>query len=288
MDSTICNKKIKITKRKRNILIISISLVILVSVLIIDLYRSNNCLKVSTHSLDSEKVSSSVRVGVISDLHGKVFGEDNDVLFEKLKAQNPQIILVVGDMISNDQTADEDINALSVFLNTLCDIAPVYYSVGNHERFNPRYENIYEVIDSSEAVLLSDEYTDLNVAGINIRLGGITYYRFWDEESDVFLETFCNTENFKLLMCHHPEFYQWGIKNYDIDLTVSGHTHGGMVKLPILGPLYAPEQGWFPEFGAGLYNEENGSIAVTTGLASSPSYLPRVFNRPEIMIIDLM
>lgn len=287
MNSIFC-KKNKITKRKRNILIISISLVILVSILIIDLYRSNNCLKVSTHNIDSEKVSSCVRVGVISDLHGKVFGEDNDVLFEKLKAQNPQIILVVGDMISSDQTADEDINALSVFLNTLCDIAPVYYSVGNHERFNPRYENIYEVIDSSEAVLLSDEYTDLNVAGINIRLGGITYYRFWDEESEAFLETFCNTESFKLLMCHHPEFYQWGIKNYDIDLTVSGHTHGGMVKLPILGPLYAPEQGWFPEFGAGLYNEENGSIAVTTGLASSPSYLPRVFNRPEIMIIDLM
>lgn len=287
MNSIFC-KKNKITKRKRNILIISISFVILISILIIDLYQSNNCLKVSTHSLDSEKVSSCVRVGVISDLHGKVFGEDNDVLFEKLKAQNPQIILVVGDMIANDQTADEDINALSVFLNTLCDIAPVYYSVGNHERFNPRYENIYEVIDSSEAVLLSDEYTDLNVAGINIRLGGITYYRFWDEDSDVFLEDFCNTENFKLLMCHHPEFYQWGIKKYDIDLTVSGHTHGGMVKLPILGPLYAPEQGWFPEFGAGLYNEEKGSIAVTTGLASSPSYLPRVFNRPEIMIIDLM
>lgn len=282
-----CSQKNLKSKKSNIIRTILYILILLIIILAVDLYRSNNCIKVSTHTLNEEMITSPVRVGVISDLHGKVYGDNNEVLLEKIKNEEPQIILVVGDMISGDSTGEEAITALSDFLSTLDDIAPVYYSIGNHERFNPEFEKICKAINSAGAELLSDEYRDLNIAGENIRLGGITYYRSWDEDANAFLENFSDTENYKLLMCHHPEFYQWGIKNYKIDLTVSGHTHGGMVKLPLLGPLYAPEQGWFPEYGAGLYKKENGRIAVTTGLASSPSYLPRLFNRPEIMIIDL-
>lgn len=274
--------------KKRRIRIILLILILLVAFVGIDLYRSNNCIKFTDCTLESEKIQTPVRIGIISDLHGKVFGNSNDVLLNKIKNKKPQIILAVGDMIPVDGTEEDDIKKLSDFLKSLGDIAPVYYSIGNHERFNARLSDIKSAIADAGATLLENEYRDINVGNCTIRLGGISYYRSWDEDANAYLEDFCNTNTYKILMCHHPEFYQWGIENYPIDLTVSGHTHGGMIKLPIIGPLYAPEQGWFPEFGAGLYKEENGTLAVTTGLGSSPDYLPRLFNRPEIMIIDLV
>lgn len=284
----ITSQKNKNRRKNRRIRIIIFILILLVAFIGIDLYRSNNCIKITDFTLQSEKVQSAVRLGVISDLHGKTFGDNNDVLLKKIRNENPQIILAVGDMISKDCFEQEDIQHLADFVCALQEIAPVYYVLGNHEQTNPRLSDIKSVIADAGAVLLEDEYRDINIGSAKIRLGGISYYRFWDTEANAYLEDFTNTDTYKVLMCHFPEFYQWGIKDYPIDLTVSGHTHGGMIKLPLIGPLYAPEQSWFPEYGAGLYEEENGILTVTTGLGSSPSYLPRLFNRPEIMIIDLV
>ena len=196
---------------------------------------------------------------------------------------------MTGDFLTTDSTEKSDIEYLEQIICSLEKSAPVYFSIGNQERFNPQLEKICETVENAGGTVLDCNYIDLNVNGNSLRIGGISYYRFWDEESNTFIRKFAKTGNdtFTLLLCHNPEFYLWGIKNYNIDLVVSGHTHGGMVKLPLFGPIYAPEQGWFPDYAAGLYEFPKGYLAVTTGLSASPKYLPRLFNRPEIMIIDL-
>ncbi len=264
-------------------------LVILLIAFLVSLYVSNACIKITRHTLESEKVASPVRLAVVSDLHSKEFANNNASLYSKLENSKPDLILAVGDMISDKHTDAQGIEYLKEVFTGLCNIAPVYYSLGNHERHSSALENIKTSIAASGAVLLERSYEDINIKGNNIRLFGLSYYLSWDEDANDFIADCLQTDSdvFSLLLCHNPEFYVWGIKQYPIDLIVSGHTHGGMLKLPILGPVYAPEQGWFPKYAAGFYPRENGHLAVTTGLGSSPEFLPRIFNRPEIMIIDV-
>ncbi len=274
---------------KRVLLILLNSFLVLLISFLASLHISNTCIKVSYHIIESEKVNSPIRIAVVSDLHSKVFEEDNTPLYAKIAENNPHLIFAVGDMITKSHTEPQYIDALGKVVSSLCEIAPVYYSLGNHELSNPLLEEIKLTIAENGAVLLENETEDIDVNGNTLRLMGLSYYRSWDKEQNRFLyNSLQDSENiFSVLLCHFPEFYIWGIKNHSVDLTVSGHTHGGMVKLPLIGPLFAPEQGWFPKYAAGFYEMENGYLAVTTGLGSSPENLPRVFNRPEIMIIDV-
>ncbi len=275
-------------KNQRRVLLLSVCAVLLIAFLV-SLYVSNTCIKITHHTLESEKVTSPVRLAVISDLHSKRFAKDNADLYAKIEQSDPDLILTVGDMISDDRTDAQGIRYIKEVLSRLCEIAPVYCSLGNQERRTPTLENIKDSLKESGAVLLEQDYEDITINGNNFRVLGLSYYRFWDTEANCFLADHTGTEpdTFTLLLCHNPEFYQWGIKDYPIDLTVSGHTHGGMLKIPLIGPVYAPEQGWFPKYAAGFYPQEKGYLAVTTGLGSSPEYMPRIFNRPEIMIIDV-
>ena len=287
-ETTAKNRKKLSRKAKR---IISISLILsLLAAFCISIVVSNYSLKITTESFDSNKVDAPIKLALISDLHTRSFGDNNEDLITSIAAELPDVILLAGDIVSSDSTSDNDFKYLHNLVFELSKIAPVYFSIGNHERFNPYAETICSFVKSAGGTVLDGEFQDVLINGTPVRIGAISYYRFWDEESNSFLQEFTNAGNdtFTLLLCHNPEFYVWGIKNYNIDLIASGHAHGGMVNLPLLGPLYAPEQGWFPEYAAGLYETEcGGHFAVTTGLGSSPEYMPRIFNRPEIMIIEI-
>lgn len=276
--------KRKFPKKSRRIIIIALILAFFTS-----LVASNFCIKITKEVIYSEKIDEPLRIALISDLHSRSYGEKNEVLINKIEKESPDLILMAGDILTQDSENKSDFEYLTNLVSSLSKISPVYFVIGNQERFNSSLDVIRSCVILSGGVILDDEYTDISLKGNRIRIGGLSYYRFWDEDANAFLSDFADTDSntFTLLLCHHPEFYQWGVKNFSIDLVVSGHTHGGMLKLPLIGPVYAPEQGWFPEYGAGLYKEDNGYLAVTTGLASSPAYLPRFFNSPEIMIIDL-
>lgn len=277
------------TKKKKRLVILASVAGVLLLAFLISLLISNNCIKVSRFTIDSEKVQNPVRIAVISDMHSKEFMDGNKSLYSKIEQNHPDIILTVGDMISGENTSQKAIDYLSEVLTSLGEIAPVYYSLGNHEIRNARFDDICTAVKDAGATLLEGTFSDITVNSAKLRLGGISYYRSWGEDDNNYIKDLVNADKdaFTLLLCHNPEFYLWGIENYPVDLTVSGHTHGGMVKLPLFGPVYAPEQGFFPEYAAGFYQMEKGYLAVTTGLGSSPEFLPRVFNRPEIMIIDV-
>lgn len=254
-----------------------------------NLYASNSFVKVTRYTMESDKIHTPVRLAVISDLHSKKFSDNNNKLYREIAQSKPDLILMPGDMISKSHTCQEDVDYLMNFIKTLDDIAPVYYSLGNHEKSHRLLFNIKFAANQAGATVLEEDYRDIIINGNNLRLFGLSYYRSWDNKVNRFISDCLQTDDdvFSVLLCHNPEFYLWGIKHYPVDLTVSGHTHGGMVNIPLLGAVYAPEQGWFPDYAAGFYREENGYLAVTTGLGSSPEYFPRVFNRPQIMIIDV-
>ncbi|MBQ9742145.1 MAG: metallophosphoesterase [Ruminococcus sp.] len=277
-------------KNQRLRIIILILLGLFLIYLCADLYISNSLIKVNNLSVDNSKVNSTVRIGVVSDLHNKKFRNSNQSLYDNLRTQEPHIILTVGDMLGRNHTEEEDIEYLQEVLMKLSQIAPVYSSLGNHELDSPMLEDIRSAITASGATLLDKDYTDITINDTPLRIGGLSYYRDWDSSTIQFLYEFSEVsdDRFTLLLCHFPEYYEWGIENFPVDLMVSGHTHGGMIRLPFVGGLIAPDQGLFPEYDAGLYDTTcGGKLAITTGLGSSPSFVPRFNNRPEIMIIDV-
>jgi len=226
-------------------------------------------------------INSSITLVLLSDLHDSSFGEGNERLIRKVKKCEPDVIFTVGDMVSN---YNEDYSCLDTLYEDLAEIAPVYCSLGNHELSHPESEEIKKILNK-HATLLDNEYIELELNGTEVRLGGLTQYHPANEEAKAFVADFADTDKFKLLLCHYPEYYIWGVDEVKIDLMLSGHTHGGQVIIPFKGGLYAPEQGYFPKYDYGVFYEENTTLVITRGLGTSRQALPRFNNPPEVLCL---
>lgn len=244
---------------------------------------SYHTLNITHHSIASLEVSDAINIVLLSDLHESGFGKDNTRLIQKVREQSPDLIFTVGDMVNGDT---EDFSYLAPLYDSLSEIAPTYSSLGNHELSNPHIEEIRELL-STHSNFLDNQYTEINVNGTDIRLGGLMGYHPANEEIKAFVADFADTDKFTLLLSHCPEYYTWGVDEVKIDLMVSGHTHGGQVILPFIGGVYAPEQGYFPEFDYGVFYEENATLVITRGLGSSKQPVPRFNNPPEIISLTL-
>ena len=189
-------------------------------------------------------------------------------------------------------------------IRQLTDAAPVYYSMGNQEmEFEKTHPGLRQHIVEAGAVLLDEDYVDIEIGGQQIRLGGMYNYAFGDDgnghmvkdlmdpHTRAFLEDFQNTDRYKIMMAHRPDSFIFSdaYDTWDIDLVVSGHLHGGQVTIPFVGGLYAGDQGWFPEYDYGLYHfNAVKNMIITRGLGSGKENLPRFNNIPEIVEIDLI
>lgn len=268
--------------------------------IIFNIYRSYHGIKVTTYSYCSEKISESVKAIIIADLHDHVFGRDNDELIEKITAQQPDCIFMVGDMLNGDS---ENTQKIVYLIKQLKNIAPIYYAWGNHELIwqENHGENLQKQIESAGAIVVNENWCDIEINGQEIRVGGLYEWAYgYDEKidydvSDVrlrvsqFLTEYQDTESLKIMLAHRPEAFACSsaARNYDIDLVISGHLHGGQVVLPLLGGIYATEQGWFPEYVHGMYEKDNMNILITSGLSTNKKMVPRWNNPPEIMVLEL-
>ena len=243
--------------------------------------------------------SPDVRAAVISDLHGNSFGEYNAELISRIEREKPDIIFILGDMMNSDGDAGE----LFDLCFKLSDIAPTYYALGNHELeyMKAAQADLVSLIESSGVAVLEREYADIDVNGTALRVGGMFDYAFaagttestsaenMDPAVFGFLSDFENTDRYKIMLCHRPDSFIFGdaAQTWDVDLVLSGHTHGGQVRLPVLGGAFAPDQGRFPSYDAGLFEKGKVWLFITRGLGSQPSTVPRINNLPEIAVLSL-
>lgn len=252
-----------------------------------------------TYTVALQNLGSSVRVILLSDLHGKSFGRENSRLIAKIQEQSPDAIFLDGDMI--DRSADPtDVQELLRLIERLHEIAPVYFAPGNHElEYMQTDTSLLTQVAEAGAVVVNDSYVDVTIAGQPLRIGGTMGHAFYFGRSEEefssspeyqFLKAFEDTDVPKICLAHMPDTFIFnGAYNlWNVDLVLSGHTHGGLIRLPFIGGLYAPMQGWFPEYDQGYFRlGEHMQMVITSGLAGH-GMIPRINNPPEIVVIDLV
>lgn len=271
-------------------------LLLLIIAAAVDIAVSQKFLSLQQYNYSNLKVKTGVRIVQLSDLHNYQFGKNNSRLIGKIYEQTPDMILMTGDMLNGD---DDSLNSLLSVVRQCVQIAPVYFSYGNHEKeYVGKFvsdEEFRAQIEQAGACVLDKEYADIRVNGQEIRIGGIYGYvlsdtsEAGDRSEQIFMKEFTDTDRLKILLSHIPEgLLLWkSMERWDVDLIFSGHVHGGQVRLPFMGGLYDPEEGYFPEYTKGIFQCGYGTMILSGGLGSSRG-VPRVNNLPELVVCQII
>lgn len=280
------------TKKAKMILC---TLTALLFVLIIWTIWGNTALAVNTITISNSRIPTSFsgfKIAQVSDLHNAEFGENNARLLKLLSKNEPDIIVITGDLIDAQHT---NIDIALNFVKEAIQIAPVYYVTGNHEASLSQYDRLKDGLESVGVSVLDDRVVELERDGEKITLIGLSDPDF-TIKSDVFEEVpamvrtklkdlISNKSGYTILLSHRPELFQ-SYADCNVDLVFSGHAHGGQFRLPLIGGLIAPNQGLFPKYDAGLYSDQNTNMIVSRGIGNS--IIPfRFNNRPEIVLVEL-
>ena len=263
-----------------------------------------NTLEVTKYVVENKKVPKEFdgyNIVQISDLHSKLFGENNKKLIQKIKSLNPDIVVVTGDLIDGE---NNNYNVALDFMKEISKLYRVYYIIGNHEqkslikKYKDEYKDYFNKLHKIDFVNLDNNKVEIVKWDSNINLYGLTVpyscykYLFDNQETtsiDIdFLEEKLgkvDREQFNILLAHTPfyfdEYEKWGA-----DLTLCGHVHGGIVRLPIVGGLLSPDRKFFPKYDLGEYTKNKSTMIVSKGLGGS-KVLIRVNCKPEIVNIKL-
>lgn len=240
---------------------------------------------ITRYSINSDRFNGRMRIALVADLHGVDF----NAVISACRDMSPDCIAVAGDLTDDLASSEPDIVAINEsgfeFLHQATAVAPVFYSFGNHER-NCTDEGI-DAVKRTGATLLNDSYIyfgGMYIGGLMSGfIGANKRHAYFTPPPNVeWLDTFAALDRFKLLICHHPEYYPKFIRPRDIDLTLSGHAHGGQIRLGRQG-IYASGQGLFPKYTAGLVD---GRLIISRGLANHTP-VPRLFNPAELVFVDI-
>ena len=288
-------KKNKLTKKQ--VLIIASCLLLLC---ILAAFALCEDLKTVIYTVDSDKINGNIRIAVISDLHSSKFGSGQSDLIAAIDKSDPDVVLLTGDIFEEDRD-HENVKAL---LSHVGKKYTCFFVTGNHEyRFSS--DELYKLrslVRSYGVAILDGDSTVLTVNGESIRIAGVNdpcgdnfveldnygnaIERPRFDESLTRLSNVASDGIFTVLMSHRPDYFE-KYASLGFDLTVSGHAHGGQIVIPgLVNGLFAPDQGLFPEYAGGRYEIGESVMIVSRGLCRM-AFRPRVFNRPELVIIDV-
>ncbi len=232
------------------------------------------------------------RIAQISDLHNTTFGEGNRQLIDSVRSFHPNIIVLTGDTIDSRHT---DVAAALQTAQQLQAIAPLYYVTGNHEQRIPEEaQRLEEGLTEMGAEVLHDRSVIIRRKGRKIRLIGIDDPNYIDPKKNAFdnskkvakkIKNLYKGTEFTILLSHRPEIYETYCST-GVDMVLAGHAHGGQVRLPLVGAVYCPSQGWFPRYTEGVIQDGDTTMIVSRGLGQSVVPV-RVNNSPELVCIRL-
>ena len=284
----------ELVRKKRIKIVLLVLCTALVLAAVLSLVLSRYALSVSEYTVSSERIEAPMRVVQLSDLHNCTFGKGNARLIGRILALEPDIVVMTGDMCT---CSVEDVRVPLALTEELSKHVPVYFAMGNHEISHEEHfsTDLQGRFQAAGATVLDDAFLEIECNGNDLRIGGWYGYclkptsKVWIQEEQDFLSAFGDTERFRLLLSHHPEGTMlWGgIDEREIELVLSGHIHGGVVRLPWIGALYAPDQGWFPECTEGMMEGAGGAAILSRGLGTG-TFIPRFCNVPEIVCVDLV
>lgn len=240
-----------------------------------------------TYTVTSPKLTTEVRLAVVTDFHSS---DNADDVAAMTASCAPDAVLMVGDMFDDDTQNRPTERTLSL-MRQLSALYPCYYVSGNHEAWTGEMDALYQQTEEAGVTVLRMSSGVLTVRGQRIALCGIPdpYEMVFsgapdtEEQLRQALED-VDSADFTVLLAHRPELLA-KYAQFPLDLVVSGHAHGGQVRIPgVLNGLYAPNQGWFPKLAGGAYTQDGTTLIVSRGLAVR-TRLPRIFNRPEVVLV---
>lgn len=267
-------------KRKRKRLVIW---GIVIVVLLIFSILNNKILTVSEYTFSDSRIKEGFTIVQISDLHNARFGLHNSRLIKRIKELSPDMIVITGDLVDGSHT---NIGVGVEFCGKAAEICPTYYVTGNHEHWldDDEKTELFDGIKNSGTIILDDETVNIDICGNAVQLCGL------DDDSlytDMLRDLSADFDRSKpvILLAHEPQYFEDYCK-YSPDLVLTGHAHGGQVRLPFVGGLVAPDQGFFPEYTEGEFVDGGTHMIISRGLGNS--VIPvRVFDLPEIVCVHV-
>lgn len=264
-------------------------------------YVERKKIEICRYNVKSSKINSKLRIIMLADLHSKDYGNGNQKLIEMIKEESPDIILIAGDMFVGSRKDDCQV-AMSI-ISQLTNIAPVFYGLGNHEDrvkdyidewTESKYHWYATQIKAMGVTILDNQSQLICINGESINLTGLTAPREYFEKFnhtimpvDLISQLVgdSNREVYQILIAHNPvhleSYISWGA-----DLTVSGHLHGGIIRLPFLGGIITPQVKVLPRFSAGRYEMDGRVGIISRGLGEHTVNI-RFGNLPELSVIEL-
>ena len=271
----------KLSRRKNGLLLL---VVCVIPLLIAAFY---NGLTVTEYTVYSEKINKSLTIVLLADLHNCAHGPSQRTLIENIDKQTPDLIVMAGDMFDDDLSDSRMIKLLDGIANKY----PCYYVTGNHEIWSGRVNKQKEILRAYGVTVLEGNGTEASVNGQALFICGV-------DDPAASLRAFIgqlenaaaliDPEQYTMLLSHRPDLLEH-YASYDFDLVLSGHAHGGQWRVPFFLPngLFAPNQGWFPKYTNRIYEKEGTKILVSRGLSRESTRVPRIFNRPEVVVVNL-
>ncbi|WMI82167.1 metallophosphoesterase [Anaerotignum sp. MB30-C6] len=250
------------------------------------LYWQNNGLMLTKkcHYKNVPKGFNDYKILQVSDLQNKAFGNNQARLLSKIRNATPDIIVVTGDLIDRNRT---NLDTAMAFVDGAVDIAPVYYVSGNHEHQSGYFEELTERLTQAGVTVLENGKSIIKRNGDTLEIIGLADKRvnpYFDQALSTLLKG-GEDGRFRLLLCHRPELFKTYVEK-GVHLAFTGHAHGGQIRLPFIGGVFAPNQGFFPTYTTGVYEKANTAMVVSRGLGNS-TFPFRFFNRPELVLITL-